>query len=100
MEALGVVLAVVGAVEASPVVEVDDLHLEAVDLLDETTEAQEKCLKQPAVTAARNAKFLLDQQMANRFTALTVLKKWEMADAVTQDATKDQVLDPKLQFLH
>jgi hypothetical protein len=88
-EDLEVVSAMVEAVEAS--VEAD---------LDETTEAHAKCLKRLAVTVAKTVKFLLDRQTANRFTVPIVLKKWAMAAGATQGVMKDQVLDPKLQFLH
>jgi len=61
----------VDTVVVSPVVEVE-VDLEAEDLL---SEAIEKCSQPSVVTAARNAKFLLNPQTANRFTAATVLRK-------------------------
>ena len=59
-----------------------------------------KCLKQHVVTVEKNVKFLLDQQMVNRFIAVTVLRKWETAAEVKEDMMRDQALDLKLRFLH
>ena len=49
-----------------------------------------KCLKRFAVTAEKNAKYLLDPQMASRFTAAIVLKKW------AEGATDRLPIDPDL----
>jgi adenylyl- and sulfurtransferase ThiI len=83
--------------EASPVVEVE-ADLEAEDLLLEAAVVgTEKCFRLFAVTAEKNAKFLLSPQTVNRFIAAIVLKKW--AEEAIQGVPKEPSLDPKLPLL-
>jgi hypothetical protein len=44
-----------------------------------------KCLKRFAAIAAKSAKYLLDPQVVNRFTAAIVLRKWVTEDPIHED---------------
>lgn len=81
--------AVVALAEAEDVVALveEDLHLvEGVALTGVEIEAAERCLKPLAVTAEKNVRYLLDLRMESLFTAVSVLRKWEMAtDAILQE---------------
>jgi len=93
IEAVGTVaaLAVAEGVAAS---EVEDLLLAEAGV---TIEETEKCLMLPAATVENRAKFLLDPQMVNLFTAAIVLKRW--AEEATGLLTTDQDLTIELLVL-
>ncbi len=79
---------VADAVEALVEAEVDltggeDLHLVEAEASIEVEIDQ--CLKLLAVIAEKNVKYLSDQQTVNRFTAVSVLKKWEAEEVILQD---------------
>lgn len=78
-------------------VEVEDLHLVVDAVLTVVgIEATEKCLKPHVATAEKNVKYLSGQQTVNLFTAVNVLKKWEMVEeAMPQETILD--LRPRLQ---
>jgi hypothetical protein len=80
--------------------EAEDLHsvADVVALVEATTEAPERCLKQLVATVAKTAKFLLNQPTVNQFIVVTVLKKWAMEEEVKADATitKDHKFNPLL----
>jgi len=64
--------------------------------LIEETGATDHYLMLPVVTVAKIAKFLLDPQTVNLFIAVTVLKKWAMAEeTVQEDRTKEAVVPLK-----
>jgi hypothetical protein len=89
---------IVGVADTAAVLTVaEDVEvLEAEDLLLAGPEVVTvKCLMPPAVTAAKIAKFLLDPQTVNRFTAVTVLRKWEMAEEVIQGGLTTGIVHPK-----
>ena len=54
--------------------------------------AHAKCLKQLVIIVANLVKFLLNQQMANLFIVVIVLKKWAM-EAEVMTEVRDQTLD-------
>jgi hypothetical protein len=55
----------------------------------------DQCLRLLVAIAEKNVKCLSDQQTANRFTAVSVLKKWEAADLMLQDK-KEAILEPQV----
>lgn len=63
--------------------------LTEAEVLIAEIEATDKCLKQLVPTAEENVKFLLDPQATSPFIVATVLKKWAMADATTEDLLTD-----------
>jgi flagellar biosynthesis component FlhA len=81
------------------VVLAQEMTIEAlVGVVLEPQEAIAKCSKPFVVIVEKIVRFLLDQQMANLFTVVSVLKKWEIPDQI-QEETKDRVLGPKPQLM-
>lgn len=66
------------------------------DLLSTVTAAHAKCLKLHAATAEKSARFLSDPQTVSLFTAVIVLKRWEMEEDLIQGVPKEMILEPQV----
>lgn len=66
----------------------------AEEALAATETKIDRCLRQSAVTAARNVKYLLDPQEADLFIAAIVLELWEVLiqGALTTEIQESQIL--------
>ena len=73
---------VAGSAEAVVDFQEEDRLLAEAEALAGVTD---QCSMLPVVTVENHVKFLLDQQMANRFIAVIVLRKREMEEVIPPD---------------